>query len=245
MKAKFFIIITAIIISFLFTTCEKDKNNPVCKVIHTMIIYKTDTSYTYHEYDPQNRLTKTDFGDDTYYAYIYESGKITEKYYSRGSLYYTNIYALNDKNLATSCKFYNGTETSHSKITTYEYTDDGYIEYEITRVITNADDIDETWYYYEDGNLSSKEREHATTGDVSYSETAYEYYTDKSDKAPNDLTFKGKSNKNLVKSSVRTDDAATTNSLFTYEFDNNGLISKKTSTVGTIVTYSYPTYSCN
>ena len=232
--------------SLILINCEKDKDNSnSCKIIRQDIISDSDTGSIEYTYDSKGRITKTDYGEGLYTTYSYASSEITKKDYTSNAITGTTVYSLID-GLATTATYTKAGSSNSSNITTYEYDYDGYLEHETTIKTSDANDVDETWYYYDDGNLTSKDREHTNSTTDFYSETEYEYYTDKPNKSSVYFSFMGKQNTNLVKKQVYTFNYDNTiNTVYAYEFNSDNYVIKTTQTMGTTMTVFVPVYDCN
>jgi len=247
MKTTNFSFIILLVMTLFIITCKKEKNAEVnCKEIKVGMVGATaDTAYIYFSYDTNGKLIKTDMGSGYYFTYSHETNKITAKYYVLNAINYTDVYSLNAQGLATSSTHIIGTNTAPQSTSTYEYDGDGYLLKKTLILTSDANDIEETNYNYDGGNLTSIELSHTKTGYSYSSETTYDYYMDKLNKSTVAPFYLGKISKNLQKTVSVIALGITVTSVHAYELDGNGNVKKDILTIGSSVTYQCPTYQCN
>jgi hypothetical protein len=231
----------------VFISCEKEgENTPACKVIQSMLTDGgSDTATWVYTYNNDGKLTKTDMSEGYYFTYTWETNKMTQKYYSMGSLSYTDVFNLDSEGRAISSSHISMSITTQN--TTYDYDDNGFL---ISKTVDPAADGSPTDYYtyeYESGNLVTINRTQSEEGNYA-STTTYEYYTDKTNNYNVSISIYGKGNANLVKKSTLNATSPvtlTTTINYSYQFDSEGKVQKITQTIGSDHIYTMPVYECD
>lgn len=209
--------------------------------------------YETYEYDSKNRPVKNNsFSNgvpDGYKKITYNGNDISQEYYDNNNVkedVYTFKLGSNGyiSSAANSNSYTNGgynyTETENYTIT---YNAEGYLTKVVNTEVSTSDKpgyVSQTStstqnYTYSNGNLISFEN----TSGLSTLTTRYEYYTDKPNNLPRGegdevLDFLlGKRSTNLLKKETETPGTSTTNTPsyignYTYSFNADGLVSKKT-----------------
>ncbi|MBP9690418.1 MAG: hypothetical protein KBE91_12445 [Bacteroidia bacterium] len=230
---------------FATLSCSKEEDNATpnssatdltgCKVIsmtneNYKIVYAYNTNGTIKtvtEYYASDTTTPVEV-----YTYTHTNGSVT---YVNKSMRERGYYTINAAGRVTTSDiiYYDGPDSSTAtsgKMTGYEYNTDGYLNKK-TVTFSSAAGASTTIYSYiwMNGNITN---EITVSQSGSTSNTAYTYYTDKSN-AFSSLTslteFIGPDSKNLVKAITN----ATTGSLnesYSYEFDASGKPIKTTVT---------------
>lgn len=230
---------------FSILSCSKDDDNSTpsstatdltgCKVISiTNDNYKT--VYAYNTNGTIKNITEYYTSDTTspveIYTYTHNSGTIT---YVNKSGRERGNYTINAVGKVTSStiNYYNGqdpTVATSGVMTSYEYDANGYLNRRILTSASASGSSTTTYsYIWMNGNIAN---EISVNQGGSTSNTAYTYYTDKSN-AFSSLTslteFTGPDSKNLVKSTTNAITGSAMDS-YSYEFDASGKPVKTTVT---------------
>ncbi len=245
----FSFLIALVTVTVVFYSCKKTEDKAqVCKIIQAKFTDGgADTSSIYYTFNSDNKLIKNDNGKGFYYTYIWETGKVTSKYYSNGSLSFTEVYTLNSNENAISSTFaYAG--ASVSKNTTYEYNSDGYMTKKTIEPTAVGVATDYYTYDYNSGNLVSEHHTQSLEGNFS-GQTTYEYYGDKENSFHVLLNVYGKGSANLVKKVTNTTTSpisSTTINSYSYLIASDKKVQKITySFGGDRAVYLIPVYECN
>lgn len=248
MKLKLSVIIPLVLLSALFFGCDKEKDQAqTCKIIKEAWIKGTDTTKFSYSYNSDGKLSRSEFDVNFYTTYTYSADKVTIKNYENNILKSTEVVTLNSEGFAASSIFTAAGALSPKSTNVYEYSEDGYLLSKTITLTADANDIQTYTYEYEDGNLISQTNEHEKTGYYYYSETSYEYYTDKKNTYDISAGFFGKPSKNLIKKSTLTATlpvALTLVTAYNYEMESNGNVKSKTMTISGSSTKIVPTYEC-
>lgn len=222
---------------FTFISCSKDDDSATpnttvtdltgCKVL-SMTNDNYKTVYAYNSNGSINTITEYYTSDPTtpveVYTYTHSSGTIT---YTNKSGREQGSYTINANGRVTTSNitYYNGpdpTTATSGLMTSYEYNASGYLTKRTVTSASASGSFTTTYtYIWTNGNISN---EISVSQSGSTSNTAYTYYTDKSN-AFSSLTslteFTGPDSKNLVKASSDLSSGSLQES-YTYEFDANG-----------------------
>jgi YD repeat-containing protein len=229
----------------LFLACKKNNNDitpsPPGNGINTAKI-KTEAYgaiITTHTYDAQGRVVKEERSNGSKTEYEYLPGIVNEKSYDNaGVLLNTYTNEINTDGLRT--------RTTRSNNPGYEelclYNPDKTLAKTISKNGGNNQALD---FFYGNGNVDSIR---FTTNGAWGLTVIYTHYTDK----PNMLAYEnygynllyGKDDKNMLKSVIYKYPDGTTNtpSNYSYEYDAQGRVIKRTSTRGNDIEISLYTY---
>lgn len=195
-------------------------------------------SYTY---DSQKRLTHTQNNNiaGSYSVYTYGSGTINIKNYNSDTIQSEGNGTLNSAGQLTQISY------GVNNLTRYTYDGDGRL---IKYASYSGNYADSTIYELQGGNIV-KNTQANSNGYIG--ESTYTYYTDKPGQhayAGSEI-FSGKPYTNLVKSMTTTMLAPVTQAPstinYTYEFDNDGKVTKTTTVSGANTNITENTYTCN
>ena len=236
--------------------CKKDKsateNVPGIPTVKGCLVSKitSNTDYETNQYDDKGRIVKasyfdTDGEEKGYSQYVYKNAEIEEQYFYNGVLKDKTLYSLDNKGYivkeVSTSNWESGAFTYTKTYTdVYEHNADGFLTKNIStsNTVTNDPQYNKSSDYnyvgtfiYADGNLVKSEDNYGSDKSV----TVYEYYTDKPNNvvnSDNPLAYLfGKPSKNLLKSSVNTEQESSSSShevksAYTYVFDADGKVTK-------------------
>lgn len=212
-KLSLYTLVLFVAVAMVASSCKKEEIVPTR--VHTVSHGDTQGNVLYthtYSYDDQYRLVEVKQDDSVVATFRYNDLSVIQ---TNGA--YTTVYALNTDGYVTSANF------SYLTLTTFYYGAIGYADYtEQSGIRSN--------YTWSGENLVS----------VYGSDTVvYTYLSDKFTTIGNEYTgqaFLGKDSKNLVSTITYNTNAATVT--FTYEYDGQGRVTKRTN--GSIVeTYTY------
>src|ERR1039457_2473758 len=247
----------------LVCSCKKNHDNqtpvnPASSLIKSMIF--TDTTEKYmssmsFQYDSQGKVTQMIFDnppdiDSLKYKYEYYSTMVIEKiFYRNNDKCGRTVYYLNSDGLAiseTDMGYNHNGDSSVAQTVTYKYNTDGYMLEKKSYLFGDTATWMSSNWQIQNGNNASMSVSLSALGGGSVTEN-YEYYLNTTNTLGNTnigMMFLGKSNTNLIKSSV-TNNTPPKSGTYTYTFDSMNRISKEflrgeglmTSTVN--LTYTY------
>jgi|WetSurMetagenome_2_1015567.scaffolds.fasta_scaffold10629_6 hypothetical protein len=231
-----FLFIMLVGITWLFS-CSKDDNSslPGFPMISSITMGNNpDLNPLELNYNSENKLVNYSFEGTVLHSYTYGNGTVIKKIFGKfEEVLDCEVYTLNNKGQAISClTFPDGTCTGDSIRTTYEYDENGYMTRMV--VVSVANDTAITNYTILDGNVISE----TSSGDSYEYSYTYDYYYDKSNTIGDEnqgIYFLGKQSVNLVRNKISTSVLKT----YTYEFDEKGRVSKRSSVPGEDFNYYY------
>jgi hypothetical protein len=220
------------------SSCKKNNDNqaqvnPASSLVKTVII--TDTAGQFNasmtfQYDSQGKLIQMmtynpPANDSLIYRYEYYPSMVIEKiFYLNNDKYGRNLYTLNSAGLAiseTDMGYGQGGDSSVAQTVTYKYNTGGYMIEKKSYLFGDT----ATWYslnwQIQNGNSSSMTLSLSAWGGGSVTES-YEYIPNSVNTMGNPNTgrlFFGKSNINLIKSSV-TNNTPPKTGTYSYSFDS-------------------------
>jgi hypothetical protein len=220
-----------IFIPVVFAACSKSKNDNIQPVPPAAAKVKTENTgvntktYTY---DAQGRQVKSESFSGSRWEYEYSPGNVTYKWFNNaGEHKNTYVEELNEQGFSKRTINVNSPALEDQ----YIYNADNSLAKMITKsnnMITGIFDS-----FWSNGNLDSV-RILNGNGVWNYT-TVNTYYNDKKNVLGDDafgLALWGKNSKNLIKTSVIkfSDGTASTLVSYTYEFDAQGRVTKRTET---------------
>jgi len=240
MKHSFFLLIAFAIIA---GSCSKNNDTvspggPGISGGSTARLKTSSDDYgtTTYEHDSKGRVVKETYPNGGHDEYIYTANTVTINEYGPGNnLVAVGTYELNADGLTTK-KSWSDTPNG---FTEYLYNPDKTTSKKISTYNGNTSVFD---YFYTNGNLDSTRIKYNGT----WNSTIIPSYYDKADGLGEDIfgvTFYGKTNKKLLKSEfTRTKDGDEYTFNYTYDFDSNGRVIKRTSQNGQNINITYYTY---
>jgi YD repeat-containing protein len=179
------------------------------------------TSAVTYTYDSQHRLTAKNYSDGSVVAYQYNSSTIVETESSSMGTNQVVTYGLNNDGYAVIVDGVN------------------IFTYDAQHHVTGLDDGDLVTFVYNNGNLTSE----TTVG----SSVTYQYLTNKTNTIGQQnygLTWAGVQSTNLMSSEARVAGGSTVTVTYTYEYDGQNRVTKRTDThsTGVVEVWEYTYY---
>ena len=213
-----------------FAACSKSHDNPApASPPASLTRIKKQTSggdISTYSYDSQGKAVKVENSDGSKKEYEYATGKVTRKYFTTAGVYQdSNIEELNaDGYTVRSTR---SSQPAWESVYTYN------ADKTLAKQISKSNSVTVLDYFWNNGNLDSI-RFSSQNGTWNYTHVMT-YYTDKPNGLSDDIfgeQYWGKNSKNLLKSNVNhfPDGSSSVKYDFTYEFDNQGRVTKETST---------------
>jgi hypothetical protein len=234
-----------------FSACKKNSNDNEPYIpdngssIPKIATITGSVDTTFFQYNSSGKLIK-EINWSGYQTLEYSGNTVTLKDYSKGGVIQsTEIYTLNPRGQAISSSYTGKKKSTEGKYLsegnfsttyTYEYDNNGYLIREMYPISESIHDT--VVYTITNGNVTQ----------VKYPGNEYFNYTYTNSnntigKENEGISFLGKQNKNLGKSSTHTYQSQTSNpTTSTYEYDNKGRVKMLTTSDGSSswsVTYTY------
>ena len=241
MKIQLLFIPIFFLILFL-SSCKKENSTPI--PVKPLILKQTTvsgftTTSAQYKYDNSGRVINILFNDSTYTNYEYSGSSIHEVNYSLGgTIYYDVIYTLDAKGLAIS-----STVTAFANVKwteTFEYNANGFM---IREVRTSSTTPSYTWDYTITGENIATEHFVMGTSAVTYTNYYLTGSANTIDLENTGILFRGKQSANLVDSAGINTSLMAVSAAYTYEYDNQKRVTKKTVSYKPAPFVSTTTYS--
>ena len=237
-----------LILAFLVSSCKK--NNDQTGISSSLIkrITFTDTTEQYligsvsFQYDAEGNILQMtlaqwmgeipQYYDSLVHTFEYHPSMLIEKIFYHNDRYGRNVYNINPEGLAiseTDMGYSPGGDSSIAQTATYKYNSSGYLIEKMTYVFGDTSGWTSWTWQIINGNIASLVRSLSWWWGGGSVTESYEYYPYTINTLGNSHMgkfFLGKSNTNLIKSSM-TNSPTPTTAAYTYTFDSGKRVIKE------------------
>lgn len=239
-------ILSATLVLVMFASCSSDDdggNRPLQTLLSKQM---TDTETLYYSYDNNNRATgyssENIVGENNYtVTYSYNSsGQLSETYYNTESgTYFKVVYSYNNDGQLTKIENYTvtGDFASFESKSEADYSTAGKVS--VYRTHVSGTPYLNTEYYLDPNGNTTSQLSYESSGLLIVT-TVNSNFDDKkiaSASLPNENFVRNKNNYGIV--AVTPTGGSSNIHNFTYEYNDDGYPTKRTSNTGSVVTYEY------